>query len=104
MQFKQVDNPRGNEIKIAGQKWVFAPAPLGAIERFQDQLNSPSVPAAVIIDLSHICLKRNYPDITREYVADELIDIGNMQEVLDLVVNVSGLDHKGDKEAADSGE
>lgn len=27
MQFKQVDNPRGNEKKIAGQKWIFAPAP-----------------------------------------------------------------------------
>ncbi|MCY0270513.1 MULTISPECIES: hypothetical protein [Acinetobacter] len=104
MQFNQVDNPRGNEKKIAGQKWIFAPAPLGAIERFQDQLSSASVPVAVIIDMAHICLKRNYPDITREFIADELIDIGNMQEILDLVVNVSGLDHKGDKEATDSGE
>lgn len=53
MQFKQVDNPRGNEKKIAGQKWIFAPAPLGAIERFQDQLSSASVPVAVIIDMAH---------------------------------------------------
>lgn len=70
MQFKQVDNPRGNEKKIAGQKWIFAPAPLGAIERFQDQLSSASVPVAVIIDMAHICLKRNYPDITliRQYL------------------------------------
>lgn len=105
MQFKQVDNPRGNEKKIAGQKWIFAPAPLGAIERFQEHLSAADVPVPVIIDMAHICLKRNYPDITREFVADELIDLGNMQEILELVVSVSGLDHKGDdKEATDSGE
>ncbi|EKU68916.1 hypothetical protein ACINWC136_A0063, partial [Acinetobacter pittii] len=32
-----------------------------------------SVPVAVIIDMAHICLKRNYPDITREFIADELM-------------------------------
>ncbi|KCZ31393.1 hypothetical protein J802_4370, partial [Acinetobacter baumannii 45002_9] len=46
MQFKQVDNPRGNSKEIAGQTWIFAPAPLGTIERFQEQLSSNNVPAS----------------------------------------------------------
>ncbi|MDV4219568.1 hypothetical protein MSC32_18105 [Acinetobacter baumannii] len=95
MQFKQVDNPRGNSKEIAGQTWIFAPAPLGTLERFQEQLNSNDVPVSVIVDMAHICLKRNYPDITRDYVADELLDMANMEEVLSLVTKTSGLDYSG---------
>jgi len=95
MQFKQVDNPRGNGKEIAGKNWVFAPAPLGTLERFEEQLKSNNVPVSVIIDMAHVCLKRNYPDITREYVADELVDMANMEEVLALVTKTSGLDYSG---------
>lgn len=95
MQFKQVDNPRGNSKEIAGQTWIFAPAPLGTLERFQEQLSSNDVPVSVIVDMAHICLKRNYPDITREYVSDELLDMGNMEEVLSLVTKTSGLEYTG---------
>ncbi|MFW6586606.1 hypothetical protein [Acinetobacter baumannii] len=52
MQFKQVENPRGNSKEIAGQTWIFAPAPLGTIERFQEQLSSNNVPASVIVDMA----------------------------------------------------
>lgn len=95
MQFKQVENPRGNSKEIAGQTWIFAPAPLGTLERFQEQLSSNDVPVSVIVDMAHICLKRNYPEITREYVSDELLDMGNMEEVLSLVTKTSGLEYTG---------
>ncbi|MFV5661073.1 hypothetical protein VXR58_12800 [Acinetobacter pittii] len=95
MQFKQVVNPRGNSKEIAGQTWIFAPAPLGTLERFEEQLKSNNVPVSVIIDMAHVCLKRNYPDISREYVADEIVDMANMEEVLALVTKTSGLEYTG---------
>ncbi len=107
MQFKQVENPRGNSKEIAGQTWIFAPAPLGTLERFEEHLKSNDVPVSVIIDMAHICLKRNYPDITRDYVADELVDMANMEEVLSLVTKTSGLEHSGKADHSkgeDSGE
>ena len=104
MQFKQVDHPRGIGKEIAGKTWIFAPAPLGTLERFQDQLSSNDVPITVIIEMAYVCLKRNYPDITREYVADELIDMANMEEVLALVTKTSGLEYSGNTEGDNSGE
>ncbi|MGQ0902788.1 hypothetical protein ACT4XT_10215 [Acinetobacter baumannii] len=50
---------------------------------------------SVIIDMAHVCLKRNYPDITREFVSDELLDMGNMEDVLSLVTKTSGLEYTG---------
>lgn len=103
MQFKQVDYPRGNTLTIANQDWIFAPAPLGALEKYQDYLSAETIPFNVIIDLAHISLKRNYPDITREYVADELIDVANMEEAIALIIKTSGLNH-GEKHGEQSGE
>ncbi|AOA58276.1 hypothetical protein [Acinetobacter larvae] len=104
MELKQVDYPRGNEKVIAGHKLVFAPLPLGAIEKYQDQLSSASVPITTIIDVAHISLKRNYPDIQREFIADEILDMANMEEVLGLIINSSGLTHNGEKTGEQSGE
>lgn len=104
MQFKQVDNPRGNVKNISGFDWIFAPAPLGTLERFQDQLNSDNVPITVIVDMAYICLKRNYPEITREYVADELLDMGNMQDILGIITKTSGLQHSGENKEQLTGE
>lgn len=103
MLFKQVEYPRGNVLEIAGQDWIFAPAPLGALEKYQDHLSAEVIPFNVVIDLAHISLKRNYPDITREYVADELIDVANMEESLALIIKTSGLNH-GEKRGEQSGE
>ncbi|MEO4173209.1 hypothetical protein [Acinetobacter pittii] len=100
MQFKQVENPRGNSKEIAGYTWIFAPAPLGTLERFEEQLKSNNVPVSVIIDMAHVCLKRNYPDISREYVADEIVDMANMEEVLALVTKTSGLEYTGSGKSA----
>ncbi|WOE31981.1 MULTISPECIES: hypothetical protein [unclassified Acinetobacter] len=102
MQFKQVEYPRGNPLKICGQDWIFAPAPLGALEKYQDFLGADVIPFNVIIDLAHISLKRNYPEIDRQYVADELIDVANMQDVIELIIQTSGL--KQNDQAQSSGE
>ena len=68
MQFKQVDNPRGNPLKINGQIWIFAPLSLGTAEKLMPKLKTfdPS-DFALVVDVAHGSLKRNYPDITREW-------------------------------------
>lgn len=104
MQFKQVDYPRGTEKTIAGHKLIFAPLPLGAIEKYQDQLSGGNVPIATILDIAHISLKRNYPEITRDFIADEILDLANMEEVLGLVTSSSGLTHSGEQTGEHSGE
>ncbi|MEK5753470.1 hypothetical protein V3519_16080 [Acinetobacter variabilis] len=47
----------------------------------------------------------NYPDITREFVADELLDVGHVNAVFETVIRASGLVYTGDEpQEGDSGE
>lgn len=106
MQFNQVENPRGNPLKINGQFWIFAPLSLGAAEKLMPKLKTfdPS-DFALVADVAHSSLKRNYPDITREYIADELLDIGHVNAVFETVMGASGLVYTGDEpQEGDSGE
>lgn len=106
MQFNQVENPRGNPLKINGQLWIFAPLSLGAAEKLMPKLKTfdPS-DFALVADVAYSSLKRNYPDITREYVADELLDVGHVNDVFETVMGASGLVYTGDEpQEGDSGE
>lgn len=106
MQFNQIENPRGNPLKINGQVWIFAPLSLGAAEQLMPKIQNfnPS-DFALVADVAFKSLKRNYPDITREYVADELLDVGHVNDVFETVMGASGLVYTGeDEQATDSGE
>jgi len=106
MQFNQVDHPRGNPIKINGQVWIFAPLSLGPAEQLMPKIQNfnPS-DFALVADVAFKSLKRNYPDITREYVADELLDVGHVNDVFETVMGASGLVYTGDEpQEGDSGE
>jgi hypothetical protein len=46
-----------------------------------------------VIDTLHAALGRNYPDMTREEVAD-MIDLENMQEVMTCAMDIAGLKRK----------
>jgi hypothetical protein len=48
---------------------------------------------ATVIDTAHAALRRNYPDTTREDVAD-MLGLENMVEVMECVMDVSGLKRK----------
>lgn len=106
MQFNQVENPRGNPLKINGQVWIFAPLSLGTAEKLMPKLKTfdPS-DFALVADVAYSSLKRNYPDITREYIADELLDVGHVNDVFETVMGASGLVYTGDEpQEGDSGE
>lgn len=98
MQFKQVDNPRGKELIIDGKPLMFAPLSLGAIEKLLPALQSfESSNVGLVIDVAHKSLKRNYPDISRDDVAD-FIYMDQLEEVIGAVMSVSGLQNKEVKE------
>lgn len=106
MQFNQVENPRGNPLKINGQTWIFAPLSLGAAEQLMPKLkNFDPNDFSLVADVAHKSLKRNYLDITREFIADELLDIGHVNAVFEAVMGASGLVHTGDEpQEGESGE
>lgn len=104
MQSKQVENPRGATIKIDGQPFVFAPLSLGAVEKLLPALQgfSPN-DVGTVIDVAHKSLKRNYPDITRDDVADMLY-IDQLEEVMSVVMSASGLKSNSQSFGGESGE
>jgi hypothetical protein len=91
---------KGKTVNLNGADYVIPPLNLRALEQLQDKLTTfggaPSLEnMGIVADIAHAALKRNYPDMTRDEVAD-LIDFGNMTEVMEAVMNVSGLTAQSD--------
>ena len=86
---------KGLEYNFGDKTLIIPPLTLGAVELFEEDFANftnytPVQQAKFVIKIVHEALKRNYPEITREEVA-ELIDFGNMAEVMNSVCNLSGL-------------
>lgn len=96
---------KGIAFDFGGETLVIPPISLGAMEQLQQRIGEfsgdvmDSKQVGTVIDAAFAALKRNYPDMTRDQVAD-LIDVGNMAEVFACVMDVSGLKRK----AAEAGE
>jgi hypothetical protein len=81
----------GIEVEMGGTYWTVPPLSLGAVERFAPVLGKPGgLQVGLVIDMALASLKRNYPDLDRERVAD-LIDTENVQRVFEAIMGVSGL-------------
>ncbi len=99
---------KGVTVELSGTNYVIPPIALGALEQLQERIGAfdgnvqDTKQISTVIDCAHAALKRNYPDMTREQVAD-LIDIANMGDVFAAVMDVSGLKRK-EQEAAQAGE
>lgn len=90
---------QGIPYDFGGRVLVIPPLSLGAMEKMQDRLTSvrdgrvDQEAIAATIETVHAALKRNYPDMTREEVAD-LIDLENMQAAMACAMDVGGLKRK----------
>lgn len=98
---------KGITLHLGGRNWVIPPLNLAALEQLQDQLAQFSggidaASVAAVLDATTAALCRNYPDITREQVA-EMVDLANMAEVMEAVMDVSGLKRQA-QEADTPGE
>lgn len=97
------------QVFADGTELVVPPLNLAAVEMLQERLmgfsgglDAQSV--ALVIDATLMALQRNYPLLTREQVVQDLLDLGNMAEVMEAVMDVSGLKRKQqEKELAEAG-
>lgn len=83
----------GIAMEIGGTEYIVPPISIGALEVIQDRLLAMTgkiTDGPVVVDALFAALKRNYPAITREEVAD-LVDVGNFGEVMEAVMDVGGL-------------
>lgn len=88
---------KGVTIEFANGPMVVPPLSLASVELLQDRLTNYSgtlKDVTLVIDSLHAALKRNYPDIAREEVAD-MVDVSNMKDVMMAVMNVAGLVKQG---------
>lgn len=100
---------KGIPLEIGGTTFIVPPLPLGALEHLLPRINNYQKSSSmsmddvqVVIDSAHAALKRNYPDMERDFVADS-IGLENMQEIMEAVMDVSGLKRK-QIEASAAGE
>lgn len=98
---------KGIPVSIGGVIRVVPPLSLGALEQLHEPISKFKADVAdmgsitVVVDATFAALKRNYPDITRDEVADG-IGLENMTDVFEAVTDVSGLKRKAIEAAADS--
>jgi hypothetical protein len=83
-----------------GRVYTIPPLSLGALQLMQDRLAAlPTLnsidPVAVrtMIESAYLALRRNYPDITTDEVA-ELVDLGNVGEVYECLLDAAGVKRK----------
>lgn len=86
---------KGVPIELGGATYVVPPLTLGALEQlmpriqaFDGTMNGEQI--ATVLDCAHAALKRNYPDMSRETLA-ELVDLGNFGALFEAIMNASGL-------------
>lgn len=98
---------KGVNVELNGEIYVIPPIALGALEQLQERIGAfdgnahDAKQISTVIDCAHAAMKRNYPDLTRDDVAN-LIDIANMNDVFTAVMDVSGLKRK--EQEAQAGE
>ena len=86
----------GIPIEIGGVVRIVPPLSLGAMEKLHKELTtmtgdiSKIAEITAVIDATFASLKRNYPEITRDEVADG-IGLDNMTELLEAVMDVGGV-------------
>lgn len=90
---------KGIAVQMGGTSYVIPPMALGALEQLQERIAAfqgdirDKDQVATVIDAAWSALKRNYPELSREEVAD-MIDLENMAEVFEAVMDISGLKRK----------
>lgn len=87
----------GTPVKLGGTEYIVPPLNLKAVRLIQPllpKLNSMNLqdPETIdaMVELVHVALKRNYPDLTKDAV-EEIVDIGNLGPVVSAIMAVSGL-------------
>jgi hypothetical protein len=93
----------GRLVVLGGRPYILPPIALGKLREMQPRLEKLDVASGgmptgddldTIIDMTHAALRRNYPDIAREEI-EEVLDMGNLKEIVSVVMGQSGLEPAG---------
>jgi hypothetical protein len=93
----------GKVIVLGGVEYVVPPIALGKLKLLAPRLATLDLAASgmpsaedldTIVDMTLAALNRNYPEMRREELED-LIDLGNLKEIVDVVAGVSALEARG---------
>jgi hypothetical protein len=90
-------NRGGVWLAFGAEEYLVPPLSFKAIQSLQDRIQGMSATAGppsrdnmeTVLDVVHASLARNYPDMTRDDVAD-MVDLQNYGEVLAAVLSTSG--------------
>jgi hypothetical protein len=92
----------GTNLPLGGQDYVLAPLNAAAVKQYRDKIANVFVGGlpdiGLVAELAFNSLRRNYPDITIA-VVEEMIDYGNMFDVWEVLMNISGLVEQAGKMA-----
>lgn len=93
----------GIPITLGETEYIVPPLNLNALIQLQDRLANfqgsvDSESVSTVIDASYLALKRNYPEFDKE-ILGECLDLGNMMEIMQAVMDISGMRRKGLEEA-----
>lgn len=100
----------GIKIELGGRELVVPPLNLRALIDLQDRLKAYRAGAfdaesiSLVVECAHRALARNYPDDVTVAFLEEYIDLGNMVDVMNAVLDVSGLRRKKGEEEEAKGE
>lgn len=90
---------KGIDFDFGGEVLTIPPLALGDFELLQERLGALQLGAAdsdtvkTIVDAAYAALHRNYPAMSRADVA-AIVDLGNMVDVIDAVMDVTGAKRK----------
>ena len=89
----------GRPLTLGGEELEIPPLSLGQIRKLSVEIAAMSQLSAsnqitpevmdMFVNVVHQAISRNYPEKTKDWV-EECLDLGNMMEVVDAVMNVSG--------------
>lgn len=99
---------KGQRLELGGRTYIVPAMNAGTIEDFEDRIAALEQgreprPAMLVVDLLHRCLRRNYPDIDRDFVRDH-VDLDNWCEIFAMVMGQSGYRQWAELEAAQGNE
>lgn len=100
---------KGVRVELGGSTYILPPATIATLEDFSERLDAFNAKFAkqeefntadlgIVADLIHACLLRNYPEITRRFVAEQ-VDLGNFMDLMASAVDISGLLRKAQEQA-----
>jgi hypothetical protein len=106
----------GVVISMGGKKWLVPPLNLKFLRKNSERLAqyqgvSAASPDSVdmALEIIQAALSRNYPEITSDVLL-EIVDMGNVQQIMEAIMGISGLERvsgeawKGSVESQPTGE